>query len=158
MNRPSRDADLLETVRLRANFIAARIAPDASDCWMWVGGRTRNGYGSITIPDGQFYRSIRAHRAVFMLHHGRAIAAGMTLHHKCHMPACVNPSHLVELTQADNNAADATGGASIRFRPTSRGVPRWAVLFREGGKQRSRTFGSREDADAFASARVLARG
>ena len=77
----------------------------------------------------------------------------MTLHHRCRNRACVKPAHLVELTYDDNVAADATGGASIRLRPRTTGEPRWAVLFREDGKQRSRTFGTREAAETFAATR-----
>lgn len=39
-----------------------------------------------------------------MLHHGRPIRPGYTLHHRCHNLLCVNPDHLEELTQAENNS------------------------------------------------------
>lgn len=157
-NRAATDSDLLPTLMNKAESIAARVGPTTeSGCWMWVGAFTYNGYGTFSIGAPPYRtRTVRAHRAVFMLHHGRPIIDGMTLHHVCRVTACVNPAHLVELTQEDNTAADATGGASIRYRPGPAG-PRWAVLFREAGKQRSRTFASREAAEAYASERLARR-
>jgi hypothetical protein len=154
MSRPPRDYDLLPTVLNKAQTIAARIGPATeTGCWLWVGAFTLNGSGTLTVGrDGS--RSLCAHRAVFMLHHERPIAEGMSLRHTCRNAACVNPDHLLEMTQAEINAVGATGGGSIQLRRTKAGVPRWAVLFREGGKQRSRTFGTLEAAQTFAAERT----
>ena len=51
-----------------------------------------------------------------------------------------------------------SGGGSIRHRTTKAGAPRWVVLFRADGKQRSRTFSRREAAEAFAAERRIGGG
>lgn len=154
MGSPPRDSDLFPTVLNKAQAIGARIGPTTeTGCWLWAGAFTLNGHGTFTVGrDGS--RSLRASRAVFMLHHERPIAEGMCLCHTCRNAACVNPDHLVEMTQAEINAVGATGGGSIRLHRTKAGVPRWAVLFRDAGKQRSRTFGTLEAAQAFAAERT----
>lgn len=155
MSSQASDHDLLMPLVARLPAIRKRIGPfdPATGCRLWVGAFTNNGYGTYTLSIDGASRSVRAHRAVFMLYHGRPIAPDMTLHHKCYVTACVNPAHLVEMSQADNNADGATGGASIRYRPTSKGVPRWSVLFRENGRQTSRVFGSLEEAERYAAER-----
>lgn len=153
------DSTLLAPLLTRyADRVAARVGPlTEAGCWEWVGPTARAGYGtySIAMGDGST-RSLRAHRAVFMLFHQRAIAPGMTLHHTCFRVTCVNPAHLVEMTAAENNAIGANGGASIRCRVTKAGAPRWSVLFRDNGKQRSRTFGTLAEAQSFADERTAA--
>lgn len=155
-----------------ADHVASRIGDTdpSTGCWEWVGARTRNGYGQVTTSGGYAYnewgawwpttKTFRAHRAVFMLHHERPIAEGMVLHHTCHRgpSGCVNPAHLVEVSQEENCHAShtPTGGASIRSRPLRDGTPRWAVLFREDGKQRSRTFATLSEAEQFAAERQAA--
>jgi hypothetical protein len=155
MQRPPNDYDLLPRLRELLPSIAKRVGPadHETGCQEWVGAFTHNRYGTYSIAVDGASRSVRAHRAVFMLYHGRRIAQDMTLHHLCHNTRCVNPAHLVEMTQGENNAADATGGASIRYRETKAGVPRWSVLFRENGKQRSRVFGTLEAAERYAAQR-----
>lgn len=152
-----------------AELIAARIGDTDPEtgCWEWLGARTYNGYGQVTHGIRRINRSgilwpttrtFRAHRAVFMIHHGRPIADGMVLHHTCFNgpSGCVNPHHLVEVTAMENNheSHTPTGGASIRERPMRDGTPRFAVLYREEGKQRSRTFGSLHEAQAYAAHRT----
>lgn len=156
---PPNDYDLLPVLLDRCDSIASKIGPATpSGCWPWVGSIGHAGYStmSLKLPSWTGHRSVRGHRAVFMLHHQRPIARGMTLHHTCHNPPCVNPAHLVEMTQGDNAAADATGGGSIRFREGKLVGPRWAVLFREAGLQRSKTFGSLDDAEHFLATRKAA--
>jgi hypothetical protein len=150
MPRQSRDQDLLPFVLERRERIDAKIAR-GQGCWPWLGARDTRGYGQITVNAS---RTMRAHRAVWMLRHGKTVPADMTLDHLCRNPSCVNPQHLEPVTFDENvrRAARAReGGASIRERITVDGTTRYVVLFREEVdgrvRQRSRTFGSQEAAE-----------
>lgn len=120
----------------------------SGSCWRWLGAHTANGYGQISLSVGGRFRSIRAHRALWMLTTGDVIPAGYELDHLCSTVDCVNPAHLEMVTGSENliRAHRQRGelGASIRVRPRGDGATSYAVLFREviDGKvrQRSRTF------------------
>lgn len=69
---------------------------DPGGCWLWWGARNEHGYGRTEWQG----RSMLSHRLAFELTHGRE-PVGLVLH-RCDVPACVNPAHLVEGTQTDN--------------------------------------------------------
>ena len=82
---------------------------DVDDCWEWLGGKTRGGYGEFF-----FEGSVRrAHRVAWMLEKGE-IPEGSLILHSCDNPACVNPAHLSIGSHVDN-AADmvARGRACV---------------------------------------------
>jgi hypothetical protein len=81
-----------------------------SDCWPWVAGIHRSGYGIFRVHDKQVY----AHRYSYELHKG-PIPAGLVLDHLCHGWAsecvsgdsclhrrCVRPEHLEAVPFAEN--------------------------------------------------------
>lgn len=69
--------------------------PELGHCWLWLGApKSRSG---IFCING---KQVQAHRWIF-----GPVKEGNHVHHKCHTPRCVNPSHLEELTPAQHIAA-----------------------------------------------------
>lgn len=67
------------------------------ECWLWTAQINQNGYGMFSVKG----LPVRAHRFAYELLVG-PIPDGMVVRHACDVPSCVNPSHLLVGTQADN--------------------------------------------------------
>lgn len=72
--------------------------PEAG-CWIWLGGRLPNGYGSI--GSSPYTKESLTHRISWELHFGK-IPDGLNALHRCDVPCCVNPHHLFLGTNQDN--------------------------------------------------------
>lgn len=81
--------------------------PDA--CWPWTGSCQPSGYGQVYVNNSNCY----GHVLSFEVHKGR-IPTGMIVRHTCDNPPCVNPSHLVLGTKADNSRDMVRRGRSTR--------------------------------------------
>ena len=79
------------------------IPPHRSElgaCWIWTGGQTTHGYGSMRVG-GQGEGMMGAHIASIIIRDG-SIPAGMHVLHHCDNPPCVRPDHLFLGTNDDN--------------------------------------------------------
>jgi hypothetical protein len=77
-------------------------------CWIWKGGYSGSGYGSLAL-DGR--NGLRAHRVAWELTNGD-IPTGLCVLHRCDNKKCVNPAHLFLGTFDDNNKDRAAKGRS----------------------------------------------
>lgn len=89
---------------------------EPDECWIWVGGRFRRGYGSFWV--GKKNRS--ASVISFLLHGGRLTARKPFVLHSCHNPPCVNPRHLRSGTHLQNMADRAEAGEIRRLYATGK--------------------------------------
>lgn len=78
-------------------FLALVAFEPNCGCWLWLGAQDRKGYGLFKMTGGKE----RAHRASYRLFKGR-LNPKMTLDHTCRMTSCVNPDHLVPVTNKEN--------------------------------------------------------
>lgn len=85
----------------RGSFLLGALSKyevdQATDCWLFTGGRDRHGYGKIYFQN----RRHQAHR-VFYATMVAAIPEGAVLRHSCDNPPCCNPAHQSVGSQADN--------------------------------------------------------
>lgn len=80
------------------------------DCWVWMGCRSRGGYGKFGV-DGS--RWAPAHRVAHELAIG-PIPDGLDVLHRCDNPPCVRPDHLLAGTRLDNmRDAQAKGRLAV---------------------------------------------
>lgn len=69
-----------------------------SGCWIWIGARSREGYGFFSPTHA---KQVRAHRYAYELERG-PIPDGKQLDHLCRTPSCVRPDHLEIVTSREN--------------------------------------------------------
>lgn len=80
-------------------------------CWIWKGGRNHQGYGRFYM--NEIY--MPAHRASYILFNG-SITEGKYICHTCDNPPCVNPGHLWEGTNSENQLDSVKKGRRPKHR------------------------------------------
>lgn len=81
-----------------------RVKKIEGGCWLWLGAKTKNGYGNFSPVTGTF---VYAHQYSYALANGgvcESIGAAMrvVVMHLCDNKLCVNPEHLRVNTQQEN--------------------------------------------------------
>lgn len=88
-------------------------------CLIWLGAKSKRGYGVVCITDGAITQKRKVHRVVWMLLRG-PIPEGYEIDHVrsrgCESRACCDVAHLEPVTHAENMARSrpATKVACIR--------------------------------------------
>lgn len=71
-----------------------------TQCWLWQGVKTTNGYGKWSKGSGHRERVI--HRITFEHYKDQAIPEGMQGDHLCRVRNCCNPDHIELVTPSEN--------------------------------------------------------
>jgi hypothetical protein len=142
--RPGRPKGRLRSdiERLLNDTVLGRPDPELGTCWVFTG--PTDPYGRIDRRSERY-----AHRLGWKLLRG-PIPDGMELHHRCGVPACWNPDHLVVVTHAENMAfavkahckhGHPLSGTNLRIDPRT-----GARICRACGAESQRAFRERQAA------------
>ena len=82
-------------------FMAFVVAVPWSGCWIWTGGLSGEGRGGGYGRFSYLSQTVAAHRWSYMRWVG-PIRSGMVLDHVCEVRCCVNPHHLEQVTNIEN--------------------------------------------------------
>lgn len=71
----------------------------SGECLLWTRCLNSEGYGRLSI-NGDV--NIKAHRLMYSLCNPNEDISTLVIRHTCDTPSCINPSHLISGTAADN--------------------------------------------------------
>lgn len=99
--------------------------PGPEDHYLWLGAIADDGYGRYFVLTGGRHTSVRPHRYAYEEAVGTELEPRTTLRHRCNIPICVRPEHLIPGSQRDNmldRVFDGRHGNGATWR--GRGIPR----------------------------------
>jgi hypothetical protein len=73
----------------------------SKNCWNWIGGLDKRGYGQFHIGGVKNRKNLKAHRASYEIYVGPLSRESFILH-RCDNPRCVRPDHLQPGTNQEN--------------------------------------------------------
>jgi hypothetical protein len=85
------------TERQKKNFWQMVSVAPKDGCWNWEGYISPSGYGQFSIMQ----KSYKAHRVALVIN-GVKLIDGYTVDHVCRNRRCVKPTHLRQISFADN--------------------------------------------------------
>lgn len=100
---------------IRGEFL--RRVDRSAGCWVWSGRRNAKGYGIFPFAG----RDLGAHRVAYEIWNGEIGESSFVLH-RCDNPPCVNPSHLLLGTHAENMADRDAKGRLVRISGEKNGM------------------------------------
>lgn len=95
------------------DFWARADRSNPTGCWPWLAGKTGAGYGAFWLDGHQRL----AHRLAWSLS-GRTIDPEQVLDHICRNRACVNPSHLRQVSQRSNAVENSVSRSALNANKT----------------------------------------
>ncbi len=88
--------------RLPPRFWAKVLRDENTGCWLWMGGKTRSGYGVVYTGNSRANNSqTTSHRHAYNMLVAR-IEDGLDADHQCKVRACCNPDHIRPVTRRQN--------------------------------------------------------
>ena len=85
------------TQRNKKEIVLDRYEVDENGCWLYTGKKDHQGYGIFYYQQSAY----KAHRIAYEVVKG-PIPYRLVLDHLCKVKACINPSHLEAVDQAEN--------------------------------------------------------
>ena len=79
------------------DFSLVRWAETSYDCWLWLGGMNKDGYGQFRAGN----KTLVAHKWSYE-HFIEKVPDGLVLDHLCRTRHCVNPEHLEPVVNQEN--------------------------------------------------------
>ncbi len=101
---------IIITAELLARFwskIESLVGKTGFDCWNWIGGTDKDGYGKIYITIRRGFRiKFSSHRLSYIMFKGN-LKHDLFVCHSCDNPSCINPFHLEAKIVLENNRDSA---------------------------------------------------
>lgn len=91
------------------------------ECLIWQRSKDQDGYGWFyggRANASGAQKNEKAHRASLSFYLGRDLLPGMKACHTCHNPSCINPIHLYEGTQKNNEQDKILAGRHANQKKT----------------------------------------